>query len=190
MNMKVSEEFGQYFSRLPLTKSATIVQANALQRDWREIVPPRELSYILGNPPFGGSQISERRATSGYGARLSPTYKARGCWILSPPGIARPRTIWRIIRPSRPPLFPPIPSPRANRSASCGLIYFERGVKIHFAHRTFQWSSEARGKAAVHCVIIGFALQDSRTKLIFDYEKPKTRTPCDTSAKNINPYLV
>ena len=57
MNLKVSEEFGQYFSRLPLTKSAAIIHANALQRDWREIVPPRELSYILGNPPFGGASI-------------------------------------------------------------------------------------------------------------------------------------
>ena len=60
MNLKVSEEFGQYFSRLPLTKSAAIVHANALQRDWREIVPPRELSYILGNPPFGGQEYIER----------------------------------------------------------------------------------------------------------------------------------
>ena len=70
MNLKVSEEFGQYFSRLPLTKSAAIIHANALQRDWREIVPPRELSYILGNPPFGGKQVSERRAESRYGARF------------------------------------------------------------------------------------------------------------------------
>ena len=64
MNMRVSEEFGQYFSRLPLTKSAAIVHANALQRDWREIVPPRELSYILGNPPFGGAKYmnDEQRA--------------------------------------------------------------------------------------------------------------------------------
>ena len=50
----------------------------------------------------------------------------------------------------------------------------KRGVKIHFAHRTFQWSSEARGKAAVHCVIIGFALHDADEKRIFDYE---TRNP-------------
>jgi hypothetical protein len=62
---------------------------------------------------------------------------------------------------------------------------FKRGVKIHFAHRTFQWSSEARGKAAVHCVIIGFALHDTEDKRIFDYEvrrpirtrsRPKTST--------------
>jgi hypothetical protein len=45
----------------------------------------------------------------------------------------------------------------------------KRGVKIHFAHRTFQWSSEARGKAAVHCVIVGFALHDAPAKRLFDY---------------------
>jgi type I restriction-modification system DNA methylase subunit len=56
MNMRVSEEFGNYFVRLPLKKSATIVHGNTLQRDWREIVKPKELSYILGNPPFGGKQ--------------------------------------------------------------------------------------------------------------------------------------
>ena len=164
MNMQVSEEFGKYFVRLPLTKSATIVHANALQRDWREIVPPQELNYIFGNPPFGGKQVSERRSRKPTWRAFSPMCKARGCWILSPPGIARRRTTWRKIRPSRPPLSPPTPSPRANRSAFCGLICFRRGVKIHFAHRTFQWSSEARGKAAVHCVIIGFALHEPQTK--------------------------
>jgi len=64
-----------------------------------------------------------------------------------------------------------------------------RGVKIHFAHRTFQWSSEARGKAAVHCVIIGFALQDCQNKRIFDYADPHAEAH-EIKAKNINPYLV
>ena len=50
-----------------------------------------------------------------------------------------------------------------------------RGVKIHFAHRTFQWSSEARGKAAVHCVIIGFACTTRRTKEF------STMKPCNRS---------
>ena len=49
------------------------------------------------------------------------------------------------------------------------------GVKIHFAHRTFQWSNEARGKAAVHCVIIGFALHDTDRKMIYDYPDIKVR---------------
>lgn len=66
---------------------------------------------------------------------------------------------------------------------------FRRGVKIHFAHRTFQWSSEARGRAAVHCVIIGFALHDTKDKVIFDYETPQSE-PHAIRANNINPYLV
>ncbi len=65
----------------------------------------------------------------------------------------------------------------------------KRGVKIHFAHRTFQWSSEARGKAAVHCVIIGFALHEAEEKRIFNYETPQAE-PHEVKAKNINPYLV
>ena len=47
-------------------------------------------------------------------------------------------------------------------------------VKIHFAHRTFKWSSEARGKAAVHCVIIGFALTESTHPTLYDYETPES----------------
>jgi hypothetical protein len=64
-----------------------------------------------------------------------------------------------------------------------------RGVKIHFAHRTFQWSSEARGRAAVHCVIVGFAPHDASDKRLFDYETPQAEAH-EVKAKNINPYLV
>jgi hypothetical protein len=62
-------------------------------------------------------------------------------------------------------------------------------IKIHFAHRTFKWSNEARGKAAVYCVIIGFANYDVREKRLFDYEDIKGE-PHSIIAKNINPYLV
>ncbi len=65
----------------------------------------------------------------------------------------------------------------------------KRGVKIHFAHRTFHWSSEAKGKAAVHCVIVGFALNDAKDKRLFDYETPQSEAH-EIKAKNINPYLV
>jgi len=63
------------------------------------------------------------------------------------------------------------------------------GIKIHFAHRTFQWSNEASGKAAVHCVIIGFANFDISQKVLFEYVDI-TGEPLAISAKNINPYLV
>jgi hypothetical protein len=64
-----------------------------------------------------------------------------------------------------------------------------RGIHINFAHRTFQWSNEARGKAAVYCVIIGFSLSDIQPKWLFDYEDIKGE-PHKIKAQNINPYLV
>jgi hypothetical protein len=64
-----------------------------------------------------------------------------------------------------------------------------QGIHIHFAHRTFQWSNEARGMAAVHCVIIGFGRQDFEQKVIFEYEDIRGE-PHAVIASNINPYLV
>ncbi len=66
---------------------------------------------------------------------------------------------------------------------------FSLGVRIHFAHRTFSWSNEARGKAAVHCVIIGFGLQNVADKVIYEYDDIKGK-PHAVKVKNINPYLV
>lgn len=63
------------------------------------------------------------------------------------------------------------------------------GVKIHFAHRTFKWSNEAKGNAAVFCVIVGFANYDSNNKRIYEYEDIKGEAH-EIKAKNINPYLV
>ncbi len=63
------------------------------------------------------------------------------------------------------------------------------GLKIYFAHRTFSWSSEARGKAAVHVVIIGFGLAETPEKTLFVYDDIKGE-PHSTIAKNINPYLL
>jgi len=62
-------------------------------------------------------------------------------------------------------------------------------VQIHFAHRTFKWSSQARGKAAVHCVIIGFALSEPQHPSIFDYDAPEAEAH-RVEVRHINPYLV
>ena len=188
MNLRVSEEFGQYVSRLPLTKSATIVQANALQLDWREIVPPRELSYILGNPPFGGAKFinDEQRADM---AAVFPDVSSAGlldfvtAWY-------RKAADYMADNPAIKTAF--VSTNSITQGEQVGVLWpdlLRRGVKIHFAHRTFQWSSEARGKAAVHCVIIGFALLDTSDKRIFDYETVQS-DPHEIRANNINPYLV
>ncbi len=65
----------------------------------------------------------------------------------------------------------------------------KQGVKINFAHRTFAWSNEARGKAAVHCVIVGFALEDAPEKVLFEYENV-TGDAHASRVDNISPYLT
>ena len=63
MNMEYSQVSGEAFVRIPLTISATIVNTNALKKDWNEVVDSEELDYILGNPPFSGSQIMTKSMT-------------------------------------------------------------------------------------------------------------------------------
>ena len=62
-------------------------------------------------------------------------------------------------------------------------------IKIFFAHRTFKWGNEAKGNAAVHVVIIGFANFNYNPKSIFEYENINGE-PHEVKVKNINPYLV
>lgn len=188
MNMRVSEEFGRYFVRLPLQKSATIVHGNALRRDWREIVKPEALSYILGNPPFGGSKflLDSQRAdvdsvfhdisSAGLLDFVSSWYRKAADYMADNPKIKAAFVSTNSIT-------------QGEQVSVLWSDMLKRGVRIHFAHRTFQWSSEARGKAAVHCVIIGFALQDVEEKRVFDYEKPQAE-PHEIKVIRINPYLL
>ena len=188
MNLRVSEEFGQYFIRLPLIKSPVIVHDNALRRDWREIIGLGALSYIVGNPPFVGAKfMSEGQradvASIFVGTKSAGLLDYVTCWY-------RKATEYMSANPSIRAAF--VSTNSITQGEQAGVLWpdlFALGVRINFAHRTFQWSSEARGKAAVHCVIVGFALEDEPAKWIFEYETVKSE-PHVLKATNINPYLV
>ncbi len=64
-----------------------------------------------------------------------------------------------------------------------------QGIHIHFAHRTFQWTNEAPGKAAVHCVMIGFGMEEVKAPRLFEYDDIKG-VAHEVAATQINPYLV
>lgn len=188
MNMKVSEEFGQYFRRLPLKKSATILQRNALRLDWREVVRPKELNYILGNPPFVGAKYMddaqrEDVATVFHDMQGAGLLDFVSAWYRKAVDYMNDNTSIKTAFVS---------TNSITQGEQVGILWSDllrRGAKIFFAHRTFQWSSEARGKAAVHCVIVGFSLEELAEKRLFDYETIKS-DPHEILAKNINPYLV
>ncbi|NLO19279.1 MAG: class I SAM-dependent DNA methyltransferase, partial [Ignavibacteria bacterium] len=188
MNLLVSAEFGQYFSRLPLKKAANITHGNALQIDWESIVPKNELSYILGNPPFVGSRMMDLEQKKDLLSVFLNRKDIReidyvtGWYYKASEYIKNTQIVAALV---------------STNSICQGLhvgifwniLINEQNIKIHFAHRTFKWSNEARGNAAVYCVIIGFANFDVESKKIYDYEDIKGE-PQEIRVKKINPYLV
>ena len=188
MNLRVQEAFGNRFVRLPLVTSATIVNGNALRIDWNDVVPAEKLDYILGNPPFSGAMVMSDEAREDFahvfadlkGAKVLD-FVAAWYWLAA-----------KYIQGTN------IGVGFVSTNSICqgeqvGLLWrpmLDRyGLHINFAHRTFKWSNEARGKAAVHCVIIGYATHDAETRTIYEYEDVSGE-PHAVTARNINPYLI
>jgi hypothetical protein len=188
MNMLVSSEFGQYIVRLPLKKSAKIIHADALETEWDSIVSKNELSYIIGNPPFIGSKIMKQ---------IQRDQIVREFDNADGSGVLDYVTGWYIkaakyIQDTKIKVaFVSTNSIVQGEQTSIlwGLMLNKYNIKIHFAHRTFKWSNDAKGNAAVYCVIVGFANFDIANKRIFEYEDIKGEAH-EQKAKNINPYLV
>lgn len=188
MNMQISNEFGQYFVRLPLKKAAKIVHGDALETDWENVVSKNELCFILGNPPFIGSKIMKQSQRDQIVKQFD---NAGGSGVLDYV------TGWYIkaakfIQSTKIKVaFVSTNSIVQGEQTSIlwGQMLNKYYIKIHFAHRTFKWSNEAKGNAAVYCVIVGFANYDTNNKSIFEYEDIKGEAH-ELKVKNINPYLV
>tara|TARA_B110000259_G_C14016107_1_gene401378 strand:- start:45 stop:2753 length:2709 start_codon:yes stop_codon:yes gene_type:complete len=188
MNMLVSEEFGQYFIRLPLKKSAPIINGNALRINWEEIVSKNELSYIFGNPPFYGKSLQTKEQKEDMKLVFN---NLKGAGVLDYVSAWYYRAAQYIKNTKIRTGF--VSTNSIIQGEQIGLLWNELlnnyNIKIQFAHTTFNWSNEAKGKAAVHCVIIGFANYDSKNKYLFEYDDINGE-PFQKKVKNINPYLI
>jgi len=188
MNMKISNDFGLYYVRLPLIKSANIIIDNALTVDWDSIMSPDQFSYILGNPPFVGKQHQndQQKEDMKYifdgvvGAGVLDYVTA---WYIKAAEYIKDTNIKVAF----------VSTNSISQGEQVGILwnqlYYKYGIKILFAHRTFKWSNEARGNAGVYVVIIGFANFDINKKLLYEYSSP-TSEAYEITVKNINPYLV
>ncbi|WP_264549921.1 class I SAM-dependent DNA methyltransferase [Flavobacterium sp. N2820] len=188
MNMQISNEFGQYFARLPLKKSAKIVHGDALEVNWEDVVAKNQLSYIIGNPPFIGSKIMSQFQRNQI---IKEFDNSKGCGVLDYVSGWYLKAAKYIQNTKIKTAFVSTNSIVQGEQTSIlwGQMLIKYGIKIHFAHRTFKWSNEAKGNAAVYCVIVGFANYDSINKRIFEYEDIKGEAH-EIKAKNINQYLV
>jgi type II restriction/modification system DNA methylase subunit YeeA len=188
MNTAASQQFGHHYVRLPLTEHAMIVNADALDLNWGEVVPSSEIDYILGNPPFIGSKYmtKEQRIqvvelfgkTNGSGVLdyVSAWYIKTVQYMKSSPGIQAALVSTSSI----------VQGEQVN---ALWRPLLDMGTKINFAHQNFKWSNEGKDNAAVYCVVIGFSLTGRRNKRIYTYEKPVSDAD-PIPARNINPYLV
>jgi len=188
MNIKVSNEFGQYLTRIPLKKSANIHNANALKLDWNEVVSKNELNYIIGNPPFIGSNImtAKQRAevvAEADNIKSSGTLDFVSAWYFKSAKYIQNTKIKVAL----------VSTNSIAQGEQVGILWkslIEKyKINIHFAHRTFKWNNEAKGNAAVFCVIIGFASFDTKYKFIYHYEEISA-DPHEVKANFINAYLV
>ena len=187
MNQKVGEAFGRPVRRLPLKKSAKIAHANALQTDWNTVLPAAKCSYVLGNPPFVGAKYQNDAQRADMDAVCKGIKNAglldfvSGWYVVASSYIRGTQVRCAFVSTNS-----------ITQGEQVGVLWpemFARGIKIHFAHRTFQWMSEARGKAHVHVVIVGFAAFDRPGKIVYDYPEIDA-DPIPVAASNISPYLV
>jgi hypothetical protein len=187
-NVALSQVFGQFYQRLPLRSSPHIVVANALRTDWRTILLPDQCSFILGNPPFVGKkeQNADQKADMDviFGQVKGAGVLDYVCgWYVKAAQYIQTRPI-RVAFVS---------TNSITQGEQVGIIWNELLQKyhliIHFAHRTFPWESEARGKAHVHVVIIGFGILPPNQRVLFDYDGA-TGDPHAIQVGRINPYLI
>ncbi|MFZ5501917.1 MAG: class I SAM-dependent DNA methyltransferase [Pseudomonadota bacterium] len=189
MNLEAAERFGTTRPTVPLVDSATIICENSLRIDWNDVIPAEQCSYVLGNPPFIGAKYlnDEQREDVAHVMGNIPSSGLLDyvtCWYVK----ALP---YIHANPSIHVAF--VSTNSITQGEQVAVLWSHmlgNGVKIHFAHRTFQWSNEGKGVAAVHCVIVGFGLNESKQHTIFDYTGNIKGEPNVLSVRHINPYLV
>jgi len=188
MNMLISEEFGQYFVRLPLKKAAKIVHGNALRIDWEAVISKSGLNYILGNPPFIGAKYQNLEQKQDIqlvfqGVQNAGLLDYVTAWYLKAAKFIEDTTIKTAF----------VSTNSISQGEQVSVLWNELlnkyEIKIHFAHRTFQWMSESKRKAAVFCIIIGFSNCDGKQKVLYEYESIKGEAH-ERKVTKINPYLI
>lgn len=189
MNNRLSLEFGQTYVRIPLRKSPHILFDDALDTDWADLLPPEKCSYVLGNPPFIGAKYQSDTQREQV-RRIAALGKSGGtldyvtAWFLKAGEYAQhgAACIGFVSTNS---------ITQGEQVAQLWPLLFQKyKLEITFAHRTFAWGSDARGKANVHVVIIGLAREADAPKerRLFSYDDVKGE-PTESRHAAITAYL-
>ena len=185
MNNELSTEYGLAYTRIPLNNHPNIVNADALEVDWNEIISSDECTYILGNPPFIGTQYQSPKQSNQI-KKLLDKDDAGGLldyvcgWFLKAGLYVNKKTSIGFV---------------ATNSTTQGqqisqlwhLLLDKYNLKLNFAYQQFKWTSEARGKAGVTVVILGLSKNNKAEKRLFTYSNEEI---LEENPTYISPYLI
>lgn len=187
-NQAMALELGGGPDLLPLDKVQNVIVGNALRLDWAEVVEPTEHLYILGNPPFlGHASRTEEQAQE-----LRDVWRRKSIGHLDYVTAWYAKALDLFERPEYAGEFAFVSTNSITQGEPVPALFgpiFDAGWRIKFAHRTFAWTSEAPGAAAVHCVIVGFDRGTSPARL-FTYASPRSEPDEVAVSAEINGYLI
>jgi type I restriction-modification system DNA methylase subunit len=188
LNVLSAQRFGYSRPTIPLTDNPRITVGNALRIDWEEVLPSSHCTYLFGNPPFIGKQNQtdvqkEDMEIVFQKVKNFSLLDYVSCWYLKAANYITDNQVEVAF----------VSTNSIVQGEQVSVLWSElnrRQIKINFSHRTFKWSNEGKGNAAVHCVIVGFSKFDRKQKFIFNYQDGIDKEPTKIDAKLINPYLV
>jgi N-6 DNA Methylase len=192
MNVRLSATFGESYTRIPLKNSPNIRHGDALEVEWNDVLPASQCSFVFGNPPFIDKHLMSDQQDAAMN-RLFPTkggsldyvcawFVKAGAYVRSAVASSFPRIAFVSTNSIT----------QGEQVAQLWPLLFDRyKLEIAFGHRTFEWMSDAKGKAHVHCVIIGLVVRENepKAKRLFSYEKINAE-PNETQHAALLPYLL
>jgi hypothetical protein len=188
LNIEAAVRFGTTRPTVPLISSPHIACGNALRINWNDVLPAEQCSYVMGNPPFYGKQwqTKEQKLDMELVANKVNNYGVLdyvcGWYIKAAEYISNSSISVAFVSTNS--------ITQGQQVAVLWPYLLQKNIVINFAHRTFKWSNEGKGVAAVHCVIVGFSLFNSAKKVIYAYTNGIDNEPLENRVKTINPYLV
>lgn len=186
-NREVSAEFGEHYARFPIPATPTIVNADALELPWGDVLPAESCDYCFGNPPFAGHTTRSRHQSDQmravWGRKYNKWLDYVTCWY---------KLSWEYGKDCKT-QFAYVSTSSIAQGEQVARLWDEglsAGATLTFAHQAFDWRNEASGRAHVHVVIEGFSMEEPRPdRILCTYQSARSEPEC-SSVRNISPYLV
>ena len=175
MNLELSDRYGYKFRRIPIKKKPFIVNRDALEFDWNDVIPSEQCSYIFGNPPFSGSawMTSEQKEQTVRITKSSILDYVANWFVKASEYINEKTTIGFVSTNS---------IVQGVQVDELWSILSSTNVEIAFAYESFSWGSESKNQAHVTVVILGLTKKQISEKRLF-----KT---IDSEIYEINPKII